>query len=106
MTRPGHPMYPDFTWWLFLWAGEVNWVAVILLFMSIPLLAIGRRKGWWLAVIGATAILMIDVFTQIFRTKTLDYLYGALLAIGVLLFTLLPYFKKRLLKEKIQSGES
>ena len=40
MTRPGHPFYPDFSWWLFNWAGEVNWVAVILLFISIPLLAI------------------------------------------------------------------
>jgi len=100
MTRPGHPMYQDFTWWLFNWAGEVNWVAVILLFLSIPLLAVGRRKGWWLAVIGTTAILAIDVFTQIFRTKTLDYLYGSLLAIGVLLFTVLPYFKKHLLREE------
>ncbi len=100
MTRPGHPMYQDFTWWLFNWAGEVNWVAVILLFMSIPLLAVGRRKGWWLAVIGTTAILAIDVFTQIFRTKTLDYLYGSLLALGVLLFTVLPYFKKHLIREE------
>jgi len=100
MTRPGHPMYPDFTWWLFLWAGEVNWIAVILLFMSIPLLAVGRRKGWWLAVIGTVAILMIDVPTQIFRTNTLDYLYGSLLALGVLLFTVLPYFKKHLLREE------
>ena len=100
MTRPGHPMYPDFTWWLFLWAGEVNWVAVILLFISIPLLAVGRRKGWWLAVIGTVAILMIDVPTQFFRTKTFDYLYGSILAIGVLLFTTLPYFKKYLIIEE------
>ena len=100
MTRPGHPMYQDFTWWLFNWAGEVNWVAVILLFISIPLLAVGKRKGWWLAVIGSTAILAIDVFTQIFRMKTWDYLYGSLLALGVLLFTVLPYFKKHLLREE------
>jgi len=99
MTRPGHPMYPDFTWWLFLWAGEVNWIAVILLFISIPLLAVGKRKGWWLAVIGTTAILAIDAFTQIFRMKTWDYLYGSLLALGVLLFTVLPYFKKHLIRE-------
>ena len=99
-TRPGHPLYPDFTWWLFLWAGEVNWIAVILLFMSIPLLVAGRRRGWWLATIGAITILMIDVPTQIFRTKTLDYLYGSLLALGVLFFTQLPYFKKILLGEK------
>ena len=100
MTRPGHPMYQDFTWWLFNWVGEVNWVAVILLVMSIPLLAVGRRKGWWLAVIATIAILMIDVPTQFFRTKTLDYLYGALLALGVLVFTVVPYFKKHLISEE------
>ncbi len=100
MTRPGHPMYQDFSWWLFNWAGEVNWVAVILLFISIPLLAVGKRKGWWLAVIGTTAILAIDAFTQFFRMKTWDYLYGSLLALGVLLFTVLPYFKKHLIREE------
>jgi hypothetical protein len=99
-TRPGYPMYKDFTWWLFNWVGEVNWVAVILLFMSIPLLAVGQRKGWWLAIIGTIAILMIDAPTQIFRTKTLDYLYGSLLALGVLIFTMVPFFKQHLLSEE------
>ena len=99
-TRPGHPLYPDFTWWLFNWCGEVNWVAVILLFMSIPLLAVGKRKGWWLATIAAIAILSIDAFTQIFRTKTLDYLYGSLLSIGVLFFTQVPFFKRHLLSDE------
>lgn len=99
MTRPGHPLYQDFTWWLFNWVGEVNWVAAVLLFMSIPLLAVARRRGWWLAVIGTIAILAIDIPTQFFRTKTLDYLYGALLGGGVLLFTIVPYFRQRLLNE-------
>jgi hypothetical protein len=101
-TRPGYPFYQDFTWWLFNWAGEVNWVAVILLFLSIPLLAIGKRRGWWLAVIGAIAILMIDIPTQFFRTKTLDYLYGSILGIGVVIFTMVPFFKKRLLEDGIE----
>lgn len=99
-TRPGFPMYPDFTWWLFRWAGEVNWVAVIFLFMSIPLLAMGKRRGWWMAVLAACAILMINVPTQFIRTKTLDYFYGALLAIGVLIFTAVPFFKKHLLEDE------
>jgi len=99
-TRPGYPMYPDFTWWLFRWAGEVNWIAAILLFISIPLLAVGKRKGWWLAIIPAITILMINIPTQFFRMKTLDYLYGALLAIGVLFFTMVPYFKKKLLTDE------
>ncbi|MBN1304401.1 MAG: hypothetical protein JXA13_08195 [Anaerolineales bacterium] len=103
-TRPGYPFYKDFTWWLFNWAGEANWVAVILLFLSIPLLSIGKRKGWWLAVTGAIAILMINVPTQFYRTKTLDYLYGSLLAVGVLLFTMIPFFKKHLLEDEPETG--
>lgn len=97
MTRPGAPFYPDLSWWMFNWVGEVNWVCVILLFLSIPLLAVGRRRGWWLAVTAAIAILSINVPTQFIRTKTLDYLWGALLAIGVLVFMLVPCLKKHLL---------
>jgi len=100
-TRPGYPMYQDFSWWLFNWVGEVNWVAMIPLFLSIPLLAVGKRKGWWLAVISAIAILLIDAPTQFIRTKTLDYLYGSLISLGVLFFTLLPYFKKHLINEEV-----
>jgi hypothetical protein len=80
-TRPGHPLYQDFTWWLFNWVGEANWVAVVLIFSAIPLLAIGKKKGWWLAVTGSIAILMINIPTQFIRTKTLDYLYGAILSL-------------------------
>ena len=100
-TRPGYPMYPDFTWWLFRWAGEVNWIAAILLFISIPLLVVGKRKGWWMAIIPTITILMINIPTQFFRTKTLDYLYGAILGIGVLIFLLVPYFKKNLLTKEV-----
>lgn len=99
-TRPMHPLYKDFTWWLFNWVGEANWVAVILLFSAIPLLAVGKKKGWWLAVTGAIAILMINVPTQFIRTKTLDYLYGALLASGLLVFMFVPYLKQKLLGEE------
>lgn len=98
-TRPGHPLYPDFTWWLFNWVGEANWVAVVLIFGAIPLLAVGKKKGWWFAVVGAAAVLMINIPTQFFRTKTLDYLYGSLLAAGILIFMFIPYFKNRLLQQ-------
>lgn len=91
-TRSDYPFYKDSSRWLFNWVGEVNWVAVILVFLSIPLLSVGKRKGWWLAVTGAIAILMINVPTQFIRTKTSDYLYGSLLAIGVLFFMMVPYF--------------
>jgi len=73
-TRPGYPMYPaDWTWWLFRWAGEVNWIAALFLFISIPM-------------------------------KTLDYLYGSILAAGVLFFLMVPFFKKHLLTD--EAGET
>ncbi|MFO8035895.1 MAG: hypothetical protein R6U57_04640 [Anaerolineales bacterium] len=102
-TRPGYPLYPDFTWWLFLWCGEVNWIAFLLLLAAIPFLSVGKRKGWWFAVTAAVTILMINIPTQIFRTKTWDYLIGAVLASGVLIFTLVPSLKRRLLGEVSES---
>ena len=95
-TRPGYPYYNDFSWWLFGWAGEVNWIVAVLLIISIPLLAAGKKRGWWLAVISAITIFVIDAPTQIIRTKTLDYLYGALLSAGLLVFLMVPYFKAHL----------
>lgn len=99
MVRPNYPFYDDFKMWLFLWTGEVNWVATILLVISIPLLAVSKKRGWWLAVIAASTILALDAFTFIFRHTTNDFLYGSLLAIGVLVFTIVPYFKNILLGE-------
>ena len=104
-TRPGYPYYKDFSWWLFNWAGEVNWVVAVLLVISIPLLAAGKRRGWWLAVIGAITILLIDAPTQFIRTKTLDYLYGSLLAAGLLVFLLVPYFKQHLFNDEAVAAD-
>jgi hypothetical protein len=53
--------------------------------------------GWWLAFIGAIAILAIDAPTQFIRTKTLDYLYGSFLSLGVLFFLVVPFFRRHLL---------
>lgn len=105
-TRPGYPHYQSFEWWLFNWAGEVNWIAFILLFASIPLLTLGLRRGWWLAVIGAITILSINIPTQFIRTSTLDWLYGSLLAAAVLAFTVTPYFKRHLLAERQTEEEA
>jgi hypothetical protein len=105
-TRPGYPYYKDFSWWLFNWVGEVNWVVTILLLLAIPMIAAGKQRGWWLAIISAVTILMIDAPTQFIRTKTLDYLYGSLLAIGVLIFTIVPFFKQHLFDDEVSvSGD-
>jgi hypothetical protein len=100
MTRPEKPLFAGLEWWLLTLSGEVNWIAVVMLLISIPLLALRRSSGWWLAFLAALAILAIDAPTQLVRTKTLDYLYGSLLSAGLLLWLSLPAFKPRLAGER------
>lgn len=99
MTRPEQPLFAGLERWILTVSGEVNWIGVAILLISIPLLALRRSSGWWLAFLAAVAILAIDAPTQIVRTKTLDYLYGSLLSIGLLLWLSLPTFKARLIEE-------
>jgi hypothetical protein len=100
LTRAEQPFYAGLEWWILTISGEVNWIGVLMLIVSIPLLAMRKEAGWWLALIAALSILVIDAPTQIIRTKTLDYLYGSLLSLGLLLWLLLPNFKARLIGER------
>jgi len=102
-TRPTYPLYPDFKWWLFNWLGEVNWIGFAILLAAIPLVAVGKKKGWWMTIIATFSILAIDAPTQFIRTSTLDYLYGSLLAIGTLIFTMVPYFKEKIITEDTEN---
>lgn len=105
LTRPDKPLFAGLEMWILTWVGEVNWICFIMLMISIPLLAMRKRSGCYLALISAIAILVIDAPTQFIRTKTLDYLYGSLLAIGVLFFIALPVFKQALIGERRNGRE-
>ena len=99
LTRAEIPLFAGMEWWILTLSGEVNWICVIMLIVSIPLLAMRKSSGWRLAFIAALSILMVDLPTQILRTKTLDYLYGTLLALALLIFLSIPKFKAKLLLE-------
>jgi hypothetical protein len=99
MTRPGRPLYEGLEWWILTMAGDIDWIATLMIVIAIPLLAMQKKIGWWMTVIAAFSILAIDAPTQLIRTSTLDYLYGSLLAAGLLLWLLIPSFKRRLLGE-------
>ncbi len=97
LTRAAAPLFDGLEWWILTLSGEVNWIAVLMLFGSIPLMAERKENGWWLALVAALTIVTIDIPTQIIRTNTLDYLMGALLAAALL--ALLLIFKDRLIGE-------
>jgi len=97
LTRPGQPHFVSLEWWILTMSGEINWIAVLMLFGSIPLMAERKTNGWWLAFVAALCIITINIPTQIIRTATPDYLIGALLAAGLL--ALLLIFRSRLVDE-------
>jgi len=98
-TRPLKPLYDGLEWWILTVVGEVDWIATVMLIVAIPLLALRKRSGWWLAMIASLSVFLVDAPTQIVRTKTFDYLYGAILAAASLLFLMLPSFKRTLVGE-------
>jgi hypothetical protein len=100
MTRLDKPLFAGLEWWLLTVVGEVDWIATAMLILAIPFLALRKRAGWYLALIAALSVFIIDAFTQTIRMKTWDYLYGTLIAAGLLLFLLIPKFKARLLGEE------
>jgi hypothetical protein len=97
MTRPGQPLYQGLEWWILTMTGEIDWMATPMLMLAIPLLALRKPAGWWLATIAALSVLLIDAPTQLIRPATLDYLWGTLLALGTLCCLWFPRFKERLL---------
>lgn len=101
MTRPGKPLYQGLEWSILTWVGQVDWIATILLLIAIPLIVMRKQAGWWFAFIGALSALAIDAPTQIIRSATLDYLYGSLLAIGLLIFLFLPKFTDKKTEEVV-----
>ena len=97
LTRPGQPLFAGLEWWILTMSGEINWIAVLMLFASIPMMVDRKKTGWWLAFVSVLSIITINVPTQIIRTATPDYLIGALLGAGLLAFLLI--FKSRLVDE-------
>lgn len=95
LTRPGQPLFSGVEWSILTLTGYVVWLGTLMLIIAIPLLALRKPAGWWLAVIASFSILLIDAPTQIVRMATFDYLYGVLLALGTLFFLLFPAFRLR-----------
>jgi hypothetical protein len=104
LTRPEKPMYNGLGWWVLSWSQPVQWICVVLLFISIYLLAARKFSGWWLALISVTSLVAIDVPMQIIRltmtdSTSWDYSYGLPVIIGLLFVLLFPKFKAALVQE-------
>lgn len=96
----GHPKRPLFAEGIsityFTWLGL--WVAFGLLTAAIYNLGTRNRTGWYLALIGGSLAFVISGATHYVRHATLDYLYGSLMGLSIMVMMLVPFFKKRVLE--------
>jgi len=97
----GHPKRPLFAEGIsitfFGWLGL--WVAFGLLTAAIYQLGARKKSGWYLALIGGAVALLVSGATHYVRHATLDYLYGALMGLSMVVMMLIPFFKKRILEQ-------
>ncbi len=104
LTRPEKPMYDGLGTWVLAWSAPIQWICVILLFISIYLLAARKPAGWWLAIIAVTSLTAIDIPMQLIRvtmtnSTAWDYSYGLPMIIGLFFVLLFPKFKAALVGE-------
>jgi hypothetical protein len=95
----GHPSRPLFGEGIaityFGWLGL--WVSAGLTIAAIYLLGRRSESGWYAAIIGGLVALVVSGATHYVRHATLDYLYGALMGLSLVVMMLIPVFKERLL---------
>jgi len=99
----GHPKRPLFAegiaityfGWLALWVGMGLCIAAIYL--------LGQKKmsGWYAGLIGGLVTIFASGATHYVRHATLDYLYGALMGLSIVVMLLIPFFKQRLVEDEI-----
>lgn len=97
----GHPKRPLFAegiaityfGWLTLWVG------MALCIMAIYLLGQKKMSGWYAGMIGGLVTLIGSGAIHYVRHATLDYLYGALMGLSLVVMFMIPLFKKRLVEE-------
>ena len=95
----GHPKRPIFADGIhityFAWLGL--WIAFIMLVLAIVKLGSRKLSGWYLTLIGGALALIVSGATHYVRHATLDYLYGAVMGLTLVVMMLIPFFKERLL---------
>ena len=96
----GHPKRPLFAEGIsityFGWLGL--WIAFGLLVAAIYQLGARKKSGWYLALIGGAVACLVSGATHYVRHATLDYLYGSLMGLSIVVMMLVPFIKKRLLE--------
>lgn len=100
MARPSAPFFelnesvPEL-----ILGGYVNYAAVTLFVLAIPLLAARKRLGWQLAMVAAITTASVSLMSFIDRASS-EWMQGAILSLAMAVILLIPFFKNRLLEKE------
>jgi 4-hydroxybenzoate polyprenyltransferase len=75
------------------------WLGTVALLLSIFYTGIRKKAGFYLGLIGGITVTIANVWTHLVRGTTSDYLVGGALGLAVIVFLMIPAFKKRLFDE-------
>jgi len=68
----------------------INWTAVLLVLVGIPLLAARKQSGWWLCTIGSLALLVGTGTLYLGHPSVTEFLVGTLMALVTTVLLLIP----------------
>jgi hypothetical protein len=91
------PVYSPQTLALLL-GGFLLYIASVLLIISIPMLAMKNKTGWYLATTAALATAVVSFQGFVVRSST-EWLQGGILSLGLLAILLIPAFKNLLIEK-------
>lgn len=95
---PQRPLWPPTTWVLWL-STQFMWLGTVALLFSIFYTGIRKKAGFYLGLIGGITVTIANFWTHLVRGTTSDYIVGGSLGLAVVVFLMIPAFKKRLFDE-------
>lgn len=95
---PQRPLWPPTTWVLWL-STQFMWLGTVALLFSIFYTGLRKKAGFYLGLIGGITVTIANFWTHLVRGTTSDYIVGGSLGLAVVVFLMIPAFKKRLFDE-------
>lgn len=97
--HPSRPLFgPGIAITYFGWFGL--WFGAALLIAAIYMLGARKESGIYLTLIGGFVVMLVSGATHYVRHATLDYLYGSLMGLSLVVMMLIPFFTRNLFSKE------
>jgi hypothetical protein len=94
---PNSPMFSALEHAVYAIESPANLIAMIMSIVAIPLLAIERKAGWWIALFSGVTVTLVNYPTHFIRMKTSDFFVAGTLGLALVISLVIPGIRKRLL---------